>query len=176
MLSVFWKTLFTSMLFMLMWINIAFAFNVLNIMNPTNVLPDPTNYYFGVSSFIEQFKAYFSDNSMLLGFQDFLNRFGRMIGYYYQTYVRGFQGMIAGQNPIWEIITLLFALVLFTNQVVPMLCMILMGVFYIIYLICFAFEIVLFVIAFFGGAFATPLPSTDWWEYTPTITNLAIIV
>ncbi len=179
MFSIFWKSLFVSMLFFFMWINIAFAFNVLTIMNPTSVnLGDASEYYFGVSSFIEQFKTYFSDNSVLQGFQDWLRRFGVHIQSYYDQYVKGFNAFFGATGAGFEVLSMLFALFMFTFNITPMVMMILMGVMYIIYLLFFAFEIALFIIAFFGGAFATPLPSTDWWVYTPTnaLINLATIV
>ena len=178
MFSTFWKSLFCTFLFGILFVNIAFTFDVVTMVNPTAVSGDYTNSYFGVSSLVDSFKSFYGNGSGLQGFTDFMNRFGKMITNMYNTVVSPLQfiGNINKKNSAWEIISAIFALIAFANMVVPMILIIAYGLCYLVYLIAFAFTIVAFVIYWFGGGFSTPLPSTDWWEYPVQLSKMVMIV
>ena len=91
MFSIWWKTIFTSFMMIFLAVNIAFAFDVVNLVNPTSLSADYENYYFGVSSFVDTFKTYFGDGGGLRGFTSFLLDYGRMLSKAYDTYVFSFK-------------------------------------------------------------------------------------
>lgn len=182
MYSLFWKSLFTSISMLLLVTNIAFAFNLVNVVNPSSLDLDYSQYYFGVSSFVDSFESFFGNNPFLNGYYDFLMRFGNAISKIYTFYynlTNSLPKLLGWKPQIVEIISGVIALVLFASNAIPLLLMLIMGLLYIVYVIMFAFQVLMFIISFFGGAFATPLPSTDWFDtgvITTLVYNLAMMV
>lgn len=182
MYSLFWKSLFSSIWLLVLVANIAFTFNLVNIINPSSLDIDYSGYYLGMSSFIDSFKAYFGNNPFINGFYSLIMQLGNLISKFYTFYSNLLNSLprLFGWKPeIYEIITGIIALVMFASNAIPLLLMLIMGALYIVYLCMFAFQIILFIVAFLGGSFATPLPSTDWWDTgvitTPVVTDLRLI-
>lgn len=170
MYSQFWRVMFMTFMFGIMFSNIAFAFNVVQLVNPTAIDGDYVNSYFGMSSLIDSFKTFFGNNSGIKSFSDFLVNFGKRITQRYNMY-REFSNRLfpSANNSAWDIISAIFALIAFTNSIIDMLILLIYIILYAVFLIAFVFSLISFVFYWFGGGFLTPLPSTDWWDYNQTI-------
>lgn len=167
MFSIFWKSLFSSLMIFFIFSNIAFAFNMIGLVNATPVPlmtgDEWSNYYFGVSSFIDSFKTWFGNNSALSGFSAAISKIGGFIG---KTMNMLPTRMIGSISSTGGIIALVVNIIMWTNSVLPFI----FGAFYVImlalYYLFLAFQIIAYIVYWFGGGFMTPLPSTDWFEYT----------
>ena len=97
--------------------------------------------------------------------------YGKFIAEIYTKIMEPFKviGIAFRINSSWEILSMIWAIIGFCNNIITMIILFVYGLLLLIYFIAFAFQIVLFVVAMFGGAFKTPLPSTDWWGYTPPV-------
>lgn len=182
MYSLFWKTLFSSISMLILVANIAFTFNLVNVINPSSLDLDYSQYYLGMSSFIDSFKAYFGNNPFLNGYYDFLMKFGNTISKiydFYYTLTNTLPKLLGWKPQVYEVLSALVALVLFASNAIPLLLMLIMGLLYLIYIAMFAFQILMFIVAFLGGSFATPLPSTEWFDTgvitTPVVTDFRLI-
>lgn len=167
MYSLFWRSIFSSLMVIFLFSNIAFAFNLIHLVNPTSVIPEGSlfsDYYFGVSSFVDSFKYYFGNNTALSGFTATIRDLGNIVGKAYNLYVKALNPQIFKKNPAYEIISAIIAIVMFMNSLVGMFLMFVYVLYYIIYLLFFGFTIVSYIFYWFGGGFATPLPSTDWYN------------
>lgn len=155
-------------------VNLAFTFDLVNMVNPT-AYSFPTGsyggldsykyYYFGFQSFSDAFTSYFGDGGALNTYGAFLRRFGGWVGDQYTNLLDSFRLIPIQKNSAWEVISAIVTLIIIANSIIPMLVIIFYFVLYLLYLICFAFMILSFIVAFFGGGFRTALPNT--YQFDP---------
>lgn len=179
MYGTWWRTLWVSIYMVILVVNIAFTFNVVNLVNPSSLDLDYSSYYFGFSSFIDSFDWWFGHNDFLNGFYDLLLKIGNAISKIFNFYKNLADTVIklTGWRPkVTEIIAGVIALVTFALNAIPLLLMLILGCLYFLYLAMFGLQIILFVISFFGGTFATPLPNVYPELNTPIDSLRAIMV
>lgn len=168
MYSIFWKSLFSGLMMFFLFSNLAFAFDMVGYVNMTPIaLADGDywhNYYFGVSSFIDAFKLWFGDNSAISGFASFIGKFGKWIAKTVDMYTSFIPKSAIGTTG--NILRVIVNLIIWTNSIIPMTIGLAYCIIFLLYLLFIVFQIASFIIYWFGGGFMTPLPSTDWYQYT----------
>lgn len=177
MFSIFWKSLFSSLLIFFLFSNIAFTFDMVHLVNPAALVlsggDSYSNYYFGVSSFIDAFKTWFGNNSALSGFSQVMVGFGKTFSQSINIFERALN-VRQSMSATGGIIRYIIAIFLWLNSALPLFFGISYIVMFIIYILFLVFQIGAFVIYWFGGGFMTPLPDTSWWDtgHFPTETSL----
>lgn len=188
MLSTFWKSMFITFAVFILMTNIIFTFDLVNMINPSayDLLSDNdsySNYYFGMSSFIDAWKDWFGDSNsseattFLSKFNEFLIDTGKWISTKFSN--NGILNRIKVANGIdykYTVLACIMMIVVSIVCVVPVLILVLYGALWILYMLMFICYCVLFIFAFMGGAFRSPLPSTDWYQYNgdwPWVENTA---
>lgn len=172
-MGIFFRSVIMMGLLVFLGVNISFAFDLVNMVNPTSLNDNYTNYYFGFSSFVEAFKSYFGDGGGLKGFSDVMRNFASAISEGYEKFVVPLKGLSALMNikgKYDDLITMFVVLIVFCIATIPVLVMVCYVILYIVFLIAFAFNVVLFVMATLGGAFKTELPNTYDFDGLNTVT------
>lgn len=191
MYKTFWKALFIPLCCFVLFTNIVFTFDLVQMINPSALqLLDEgdaySNYYFGMSSFIDAWTSWFGDkyssgaSTFLWRFNDFLLDTGEWVSSMFtKNGILSAMKTARGADYRGELIAAVIMMCMLFVSGAPVLLLVLYGCLWILYLLMFAFYVVLFIFAFMGGVFRTPLPSTDWWNdptIPPVYQSLALLV
>lgn len=160
MLGRFLKSLLLIALPILVIVNMAYAFNAVTVINPTSTSTGVpyTESYFGVSSLIDGFKQFASENTFMSGFNSFLQNYANSIQKVYSFFETPLT--LAIPETQWGIILrLLTTIVMLFVAGWPVLMMFFYTIVLVIYVLCYAINIVLFVMKLMGGYYYIPLPN-----------------
>lgn len=158
-----YRAIFSIFLIILIGVNMAYTFNLLNVVNPTSLDMDYSGSWFSFTSFSNNFKTYFNQNDTISGLNDFLHSYANFIGKMYSMLVSVPQTIasLSGSTDYnWSIIGMIFAIFVIITNVIPTILVVFYGVILIFTALIYVITFLLFILSFFSGAFSSPLPST----------------
>ena len=163
MFSVFWKSLFSLLLAVLLVVNLAYAFNIVqNVFSfaPTSIV-DYSDKYLGIWDFIEFVtNEGLESSSILSGFQYVINQLSDFVQ-------DRFTGAVwLGSNFEWWD----YLLNVVSYFILPFVILINTGI-YLCYMIVIAVYICLQILRFMSGGYYSTMPS-----YTYNVQNLALFI